>query len=69
MRDFKTGQSGTSAASLKGALNRETLATQALMDGEAEPLTRKVVEPAKGDQLVALRLCLYVSYPSEGLVH
>jgi len=39
-------------------LNKATLATQALLDGEAEALTRKVVELAKEGNPVALRLCL-----------
>jgi hypothetical protein len=39
-------------------LNKITLAAQALLDGEAEALTRKVVELAKGGNPMALRLCL-----------
>ena len=39
-------------------MNKATLATQALLDGEAEALTRKVVELAKDGNPVALRLCL-----------
>ena len=34
------------------------MATQALLDGEAEALTRKAVELAKGGNPMALRLCL-----------
>jgi hypothetical protein len=34
------------------------LATQALLEGEAEALTRKVVELAKNGNPMALRLCL-----------
>jgi len=34
------------------------MATQALLDGEAETLTRNAVELAKGGDLAALRLCL-----------
>jgi hypothetical protein len=34
------------------------LAMEALLDGEAEDLTRKAIELAKGGDLVALRLCL-----------
>lgn len=58
MSKFKTGQSGNPGGRPKGALNKATLATQALMDGEAEALTRKVVELAKEGHPVALRLCL-----------
>jgi hypothetical protein len=39
-------------------LNKATLASQALLDGEAEVLTRKVVELAKAGNPMALRLCL-----------
>jgi len=55
---FKPGQSGCPGGRPKGALNKATLASQALLDGEAEALTRKVVELAKNGNRVALRLCL-----------
>jgi len=58
MSKFKTGQSGNPGGRPKGALNKTTLATQALLDGEAEALTRKAVELAKDGNPVALRLCL-----------
>jgi len=58
MSKFKTGQSGNPGGRPKGSLNKATLATQALLDGEAEALTRKVVELAKSGNPVALRLCL-----------
>lgn len=57
MRKFKTGQFGTPAAGPKVAMNRSTLATRALLDGEAEFPIRKVVElvkvttPVKSDSL------------------
>ena len=58
MAKFKTGQSGNPSGRPKGALNKATLASQALLDGEAETLTRKVVELAKEGNPAALRLCL-----------
>ena len=58
MSKFTSGQSGNPGGRPKGALNKATLATQALLDGEAEALTRKVVELAKNGNPVALRLCL-----------
>ena len=42
----------------KGALNKITLAAQALLEGEAEVLTRKVLELAKEGNPMALRFCL-----------
>ncbi len=41
----------------RGALNKVTLAVQNLLDGEAEELTRKAIELAKGGDMAALRLC------------
>jgi hypothetical protein len=58
MSVFKAGQSGNPGGRPKGALNKATLASQALLDGEAEALTRKAVELAKDGNPVALRLCL-----------
>ena len=42
----------------QGARHRATVAALALLDGEAETLTRKAVEMALGGDVVALRLCL-----------
>lgn len=42
----------------KGARTRATMAAEALLDGEAEGLTRKAVEMALAGDNVALRLCL-----------
>ena len=42
----------------RGARNKTTLAVEALLDGEAEVLTRKAIERAKDGDSVALRLCL-----------
>ena len=39
-------------------MNKTTLATQALLEEEAEALTRKAIELAKAGNPVALRLCL-----------
>ena len=55
---FKPGQSGNPNGRPKGSLNATTLAAQALLDGEAEALTRKAIELAKGGDLAALRLCM-----------
>ena len=58
MGKFKRGKSGNPGGRPKGALNKATLASQALLDGEAEVLTRKAVELAKAGNPMALRLCL-----------
>ena len=55
---FKPGHSGNPNGQPKGSLNATTLAAQALLDGEAEILTRKAIELAKGGDLAALRLCI-----------
>src|SRR5215510_14568530 len=57
-RPFVKGQSGCPAGKPKGARHRTTLAAEALLDGEAELLTRKAVELALGGDIAALRLCL-----------
>jgi hypothetical protein len=55
---FKPGQSGNPAGKPRGSRNRTTLAVEALLDGEAETLTRKAIELAKAGDLAALRVCL-----------
>jgi hypothetical protein len=57
-RPFKPGQSGNPAGKRKGTRNRSTIAAEALLDGEAEALTRKAIELALGGDTVAMRLCL-----------
>ena len=53
-RPFMKGNPGRP----RGARHKTTLAIDALLDGEAEALTRKAVELAKGGDTVALRLCM-----------
>jgi hypothetical protein len=55
---FKPGESGNPEGRPKGSRNATTLALEALLDGEAETLTRKAIELGKGGDLTALRLCL-----------
>ena len=55
---FAPGQSGNPAGKPKGARNRTTLAIEALLEGEADALTRKAIEMAKAGDGPALRMCL-----------
>ena len=52
---FQKGRSGNPAGKPKGARHRATLAAEALLDGEAEALTRKAVELALAGDGIALR--------------
>jgi hypothetical protein len=53
-RPFEPGNAGKP----KGARSRMTLAMEALLEGEAEALSRKAVELALAGDTTALRLCL-----------
>ena len=55
---FRKGQSGNPSGRPRGARNKATLAVEALLDGEAEALTRKAIERALEGDTTALRLCL-----------
>lgn len=55
---FKPGRSGNPLGKPPGTRNKVYRAVEALLDGEAEALTRKVVELAMRGDTVALRLCL-----------
>jgi Family of unknown function (DUF5681) len=55
---FSKGRSGNPAGKPRGARHRTTLAAEALLDGEAEALTRKAVEMALAGDSTAMRLCL-----------
>ena len=62
---WKPGQSGNPTGRPKGARNKATLAAEALLDGEAEQITRKAIEKAKAGDMVAIRLCLDRIAPPE----
>jgi hypothetical protein len=62
-RPFARGRSGNPNGRPKGARNKATLAAEALLEGEAEALTRKLIEKAKEGDINALRLCLDRIYP------
>lgn len=57
-RPFKTGQSGNPAGRPAGARHVTTRAVEALLEGEAESLTRKAIQMALSGDGTALRLCL-----------
>src|SRR3954471_18470300 len=57
-RPFKPGQSGNPPGRPQGSRYKTTLAMDALLEGEAETITRKAIELAKEGDTVALRLCL-----------
>ncbi len=42
----------------KGARHKATIAAEALLEGEAEGLTRKAIDAALGGDMSALKLCL-----------
>jgi hypothetical protein len=53
-RPFAKGNPGRP----KGTRHKATLAAEALLDGEAEALTRRCIDLALGGDLIALRLCM-----------
>ena len=55
---FQPGRSGNPAGRPKGARHATTLAIEALLDGEAEAITRKAIDAAKAGDMVAIRLVL-----------
>ena len=55
---FKPGQSGNPAGKPKGTKNRTTVMAQALLEGEAETLVRKLIELAKEGDRQALKVCI-----------
>ncbi len=58
MARFEKGQSGNPGGRPKGSRNKTTLAVEALLDGEAETITRKAIEKAKDGDMTAIRLCM-----------
>ena len=75
-RPFEPGQSGNPKGRPKGSRNTTTLMAEALLDGEAEAITRKLIEKALEGDSAALRLSLerlvppkrqrYVSFDFDG---
>lgn len=57
-RPFSQGQSGNPAGKPKGARNHTTMAVEAMLEGEANAITRKAIDLAKAGDTIALRLCM-----------
>ncbi len=57
-RPFQKGRSGNPAGRRPGCRNRATMAAEALLEGDAQALTRKAIELALAGDTTALRLCL-----------
>lgn len=57
-KSFPKGRSGNPNGRPPGTRNRALLALDALLDGEAEAITRKAIEEAKAGNPIALRMCL-----------
>ena len=55
---FLKGQSGNPAGRPRGARNRSTVLLQNLLEGEAEAITRKVIDLAKSGDMTAIKLCM-----------
>jgi len=55
---FAKGKSGNASGRPQGSQNKSTLIMGSLLEGEAEQLTRKVIELAKEGNIQALRLCM-----------
>lgn len=55
---FSPGKSGNPAGRPKGSRSRTALALEAILDGDAEAITRKAIELARDGDPQALRMCL-----------
>jgi hypothetical protein len=55
---FEKGKSGNPAGRPKGSRNRSTLALEAILEGDAESIVRKVIELATDGDTQALQMCL-----------
>ena len=58
MAAFEPGQSGNPAGRPKGVRSGTALAMEALLEGEADAITRKAIELAKAGDTAMIRLCM-----------
>ena len=64
-RPFLKGVSGNPAGKPKGARHKTSLAVEALLEGEAENITRKAIEMAKAGDITAIKLVLERLVPAK----
>jgi len=64
-RPFERGKSGNPKGRPKGSRNQATLLAEALLDGEAETLTRTMIDKATDGDTTALRFCLERLVPAK----
>ena len=57
-RPFQPGQSGNPGGRPVGSKNTTTLAVEALLDGEAEAITRRAINAAMAGDMTAIKLVL-----------
>ena len=57
-RPFQSGSSGNPSGRPRGSRNAVTLAVEALLDGEAEAITRRAIEAALAGDMAAIRLVI-----------
>lgn len=57
-KGFSKGLSGNPKGRPRGSRNKATLMAQALLDGEAENITRKLIDEALSSNMQALKLCI-----------
>jgi hypothetical protein len=62
---FQPGKSGNPAGRKAGSRNKVTLSMEALLEGEAEALTRTAIEKALAGDIMALRICFDRLYPPQ----
>lgn len=55
-RPFKKGSSGNPNGKPKGSLNKTTLMMRAMLESEAEEITRKAIDLAKSGDIAAIKL-------------
>ena len=58
MPAWRPGVSGNPNGKLAGTRHKTTLAMEALLEGEAETITRKAIELAMAGDLTAIRICM-----------